>query len=251
MLGNYISKYFPKAQKITRKDFDIIKDNIKKLQKLLLSNSIVINCIGLIPQRNNSNQKEYLKVNSIFPNELSIICSILNIKLIHITTDCVFSGKKGNYIETDNHDEKNIYGQSKSLGEPDNCTIIRTSIIGEELKNKKSLLEWVKSNKDKEINGYINHYWNGLTCLELAKLIEYIINNNLYWVGVKHFFSPKSVSKYELVKIINNTYNLNIKTNKYKTKNSINKTLNTIYKPIYTIKSIEEQIKELQHFNIT
>ena len=176
MLGRYMYKYLfniYEVYPINRSNYDVLNDNFNNLKKILIPNSILINCIGIIPQSNEKNDSLYLKINCIFPNMLSVLCNELNIKFIHITTDCVFSGKKGNYTENDVHDETNIYGLSKSLGEPNNCTVIRTSIIGEELKSKKSLLEWVISNDNKdskkvtEINGYTYHYWNGVTCLQL------------------------------------------------------------------------------------
>ena len=95
--------------------------------------------------------------------------------MIHVTTDCVFSGKDGNYNENSIHDETNDYGISKSLGELCDATIIRTSIIGEEINNKRSLLEWVRSNSGKEINGYENHFGMELLDLQLAYILE---NNN-------------------------------------------------------------------------
>ena len=258
MLGRYMYKYLSKIYDvcpINRNNYDVLNDNFYNLSKILIPNSILINCIGIIPQTNNNrvvNDRQYLKINCIFPKMLSVMCNNLNIKLIHITTDCVFSGKKGYYTENDVHDETNIYGISKSLGEPENCTVIRTSIIGEELKSKKSLLEWVKSNDGKEINGYTDHIWNGVTCLQLAKISQHIIDNNLYWNGVKHFFSPTSVSKYELILLIISIYKLNIKVNKYKHIYT-DKTLNTI-KPYelynYKIPELKDQINELYHFNI-
>lgn len=261
MLGRYMYKYLfniYEVYPINRSNYDVLNDNFNNLKKILIPNSILINCIGIIPQSNEKNNSLYLKINCIFPNMLSVLCNELNIKFIHITTDCVFSGKKGNYTENDVHDETNIYGLSKSLGEPNNCTIIRTSIIGEELKSKKSLLEWVISNDNKdskkvtEINGYTDHYWNGVTCLQLSKIIKYIIDNNLYWNGIKHFFSPSSVSKYELIKLIILIYKLNIKVNKC-TNTYTNKTLNTINTHEllnYKIPELKEQINELKHFNI-
>jgi|688.fasta_scaffold310663_2 dTDP-4-dehydrorhamnose reductase len=261
MLGRYMYKYMfniYEVYPINRSNYDVLNDNFNNLKKILIPNSILINCIGIIPQSNEKNNSLYLKINCIFPNMLSVLCNELNIKFIHITTDCVFSGKKGNYTENDVHDETNIYGLSKSLGEPNNCTIIRTSIIGEELKSKKSLLEWVISNDNKdskkvtEINGYTDHYWNGVTCLQLSKIIKYIIDNNLYWNGIKHFFSPSSVSKYELIKLIILIYKLNIKVNKC-TNTYTNKTLNTINTHEllnYKIPELKEQINELKHFNI-
>ena len=256
MLGRYLYKYMSEIYdicQINRNKYDVLKDNFNELKKILIPNTILINCIGIIPQKNEKENKTYIKINSIFPNMLSVLCDELDIKFIHITTDCVFSGKKGNYIESDIHDEINIYGLSKSLGEPNNITVIRTSIIGEELKSKKSLLEWVKSNNYKEIDGYIDYYWNGVTCLQLAKIINHIIKNDLYWKGVKHFFSPVTVSKYELIVLIILIYKLNIKVNKCKNIFT-NKTLYTnhiidLYN--YKIPELKEQIEELYHFDIT
>jgi len=265
MLGNYVKKYLKQLQKevvcITRETFDVNKLSFSNIDKLFESlkiheNDVIINCIGIIPQSNNVNNvtnKNYYKINTLFPIFLNIICNKYHTKLIHITTDCVFSGKKGNYVENDVHDEINDYGVSKSLGELyDKCTIIRTSIIGEEKKNKYSLLEWIKNNKDGSINGYTNHYWNGVTCLQLAKILHEIIDTNNFWQGVRHIYSPNTLSKYELSMIINTTYSLNITINKYETEKYINKSLNTIYyeNAVFNIPELQEQIIELKDFTI-
>ena len=84
-------------------------------------------------------------------------------------------------------------------------------IIGEELYSKKSLLEWVISNKGSTIEGYTTHYWNGVTCLTLSNIISKIVNENLYWKGVKHIASPEMVSKFQLCEYINQIYDLNLK----------------------------------------
>lgn len=192
MLGAYLNKYLSDKYDIipiTRSQYDVIKHDFTYLENLLKnydidSNTVVINAIGIIPQASKNydlTDSIYIKVNAIFPNALALICDKYNAKMIHSTTDCVFNGHKGNYIETDKHNVTTIYGTTKSLGEPTNCTVIRTSIIGEELYNKRSLLEWVKSNRDKEINGYANHYWNGITCLQYAKIIDQMITNDLFW----------------------------------------------------------------------
>ena len=185
---------------------------------------------------------------------LSTIASLNKMKFIHVTTDCVFSGSKGNYVETDEHDEINNYGISKSLGELGyNTTVIRTSIIGEELKNKYSLLEWVKKHNNTTLNGYTNHHWNGVTCLQLAKIINKMINENIWWNGVRHIFSPTSVTKYELVNMINHTYELNNTIEPLETENAVNKTLNSIYDVNYTfdIPELDVQINELRAFSLS
>jgi dTDP-4-dehydrorhamnose reductase len=267
MLGSYITSVLSKkfnVKKFTRNDYDISNLSIDKLKLLLLDsgresglkkNDIVINCAGVIPHASKQiglNTRLYFTINSLFPVVLGEICNKNRAKMIHITTDCVFSGIDGNYDETAIHDEKNEYGVSKSLGEICNATIIRTSIIGEELRNKRSLLEWVKLNKNKEINGYKNHLWNGVTCLQLAKIIDSMITKMLFWKGVRHIFSPSSVSKFELVSIINNTYNLNIKINEYETDKHVNKTLTTIFdtNSIFQLPDIKEQIIEMKKYTL-
>ena len=257
MLGNYFTVYLSKyyeTKKIDRNKLDAYYATYDNIMDLLVNyrddDVFVINCIGIIPQRNDMlDFRKYIIVNTLFPNMLANCCQKLNYKMVHISTDCVYSGNKGDYTEKDVHDETNIYGVTKSLGEPSNCCVIRTSIIGEELQNKKSLLEWIRSQNGKKINGFINHYWNGVTCLQLAKIVHFMIENNIYWNGVRHIYSPSSVIKYELVKMIIEIYNLNITVDKYETA-TINKTITSIYEPFINIPDIKDQIIELHEFEL-
>lgn len=252
MLGRYVLNILSEYYNVTcinRSDYDIKIDSNEKLEELLNNvqeNDVVVNCSGLIPQNNVTphNVRDYVKINSIFPNILNEICNKTKCNFIHITTDCVFSGLTGNYNENDIHDSNSYYGISKSLGENNKATIIRTSIIGEEHCNKNSLLEWLIKNQNKTIQGYSNHYWNGVTCLTLAKIIKQIIENNSFWKGVRHIYSPVSVSKYELCNYINEIYNLNItiEKNEHEYKNM---TLTSIYDKMFEIDTIYSQIKEL------
>ena len=249
MLGNYVYKYllqFHDVICIDRTYFDIETCDWKKLDLIINSNNsdVLINCAGAIPQQK-CNIRKYIILNTLFPHKLNETAEKYNKKLIHITTDCVFSGKDGNYDETSNHDAEDVYGISKSLGENESMCIIRTSIIGEEINNKKSLIEWVKTQENKTINGYENVYWNGVTCLQLAKIIETIISENNYWKGVRHIFSPNIVSKYELCKYINEIYNLNISIIKDNIFNK-NMTVRSIYDNKYNniIPDIHTQIME-------
>lgn len=253
MLGNYIYKFF-KLQRsyeiigLSRQDIDINNITFSHLSSLLdklvdkTKTNVIINCVGLILQVKNTNIQDNLSINSIFPSLLDIYSKFNNVHYIQPTTDCVFDGKKGNYTENDIPTETNIYGRSKYLGEKG--TVIRVSYIGEEIKHKYELIEWVKSNKGKEINGYIDHYWNGITCLEYCSIIKQIIEKNLYWEGVRHIYSD-IVSKYELVELINKIFNFDIKINKFDTKQNINKTLASNYKLDIIVKPIKEQIEEL------
>lgn len=253
MLGNYVFKVLRQEHDVitlNRSDYDIMLNTYDELEKILnrYQYDIIINCNGAIPQKCNvMNFKEYIKINTLFPHKLNEITNKTKTKLIHISTDCVFNGKKGNYNELDQHDEKNIYGISKSLGEPENATVIRTSIIGENKYDKRSLLEWLLNNKNKKVEGYSNHYWNGITCLTLANIIKKIINDNLYWNGVRHIFSPNILSKYELCNIIKNIYDLNVEIEPVE-KEYVNRSLNSIYKSIFEINDMYTQIKEQKLF---
>ena len=240
MLGRYLNSYLSENFEVIplkRQDYDLSNLEYSTLFQLLQNNNIqendiIINSAGVIPQAKHQrilNNRLYFIINSLFPVILSLICQQFKVRLIHITTDCVFSGLKGNYNEQDKHDEINDYGLSKSLGEMGPATIIRTSIIGEELANQRSLLEWVRSKEGCQINGYTNHLWNGVTCLQLAEIIKRIIDQGLFWAGVRHIFSPRSVSKYQLIKMINQIYNLNIQIIEFKPEKSIDKTLTTTY----------------------
>ena len=255
MLGNYILKYLSNIVCIkcnAEKDsFDDLKSNIKNSLNYRSETKVIINCIGLIPQSGIIDELKYIKINSIFPKYLDIICHELDIKLIHITTDCVFDGVLGDYNENSIKNETGIYGISKSLGENlQHATIIRTSIIGETANGRvnKSLLEWLKSNKSGMVNGFTNHYWNGVTCLQLAKIIDNIITTNGYWNGIRHIHSPSVVSKYELICMLNEIYNLNINIVPVRS-TPINKSLISKY-PLsqFAINNIEIQIKEMYNF---
>ena len=266
MLGRYVTSYLKKNNRfdvigVTRSEIDAYSVDTDFIIKFLQGNDVsissddvVINCMGIIPQSKNVNDtsnRAYFRINSLFPNMLATACKITCTKYIHITTDCVFSGTSGSYTEDIIHDETNDYGVSKSLGELGiDATVIRTSIIGEELKNKYSLLEWVKSHRNKEIKGFTNHYWNGVTCLQLSKIIEKIIVNKHYWKGVRHMFSPQSVSKYEIVGMINDIYGLNNKIISHDTETMVNKTLLSKHNhcAMMDIPDLYTQITELQQY---
>ena len=255
MLGNYLNKYLaPKYEVValTREDIDVSAIDESKLLQFLRNNvnkdDIILNAAGIIKQRG-YNIVDMIVVNSLFPHILAKYKNETGCKVIHITTDCVFSGLTGGYIESDKHDCLDDYGKSKSLGENENITNIRTSIIGEEKRNKKSLLEWIISNKGKTVDGYENHLWNGVTCLELAKLIDEIIKNNTYWEGVRHVFSPDTVSKYEILKMVNDIYNLDLTINKKSTETNCYRNLKTSFTPMIT-KHLKDQILELKEFKL-
>jgi len=260
MLGSYTLKYLSLKFNVTSINRDKIdasnstEDSIGNTLKLLKikSGDVIINCIGSIkPRVLELGDLNAIKVNSIFPRLLANACETLGIKLIHPTTDCVYSGLKGSYNEKDGRDATDVYGMTKALGEPNNCTIIRTSIIGEEINQKRSLIEWVKSNKNSEIYGYTNHFWNGITCLEFAKICKKIIIGNLYWNGVRHVHSDV-YSKYALLELINKNYELGIKIVPKIPRNYCDRTISTIHEKFLNklnIIPLKKQIKELKKFS--
>lgn len=260
MLGTYVSEYF-KGQNynvvdVTRHNIDITKVNKLQLyswfERKALPNDIIINCAGVIkPQIDKLGDLNGILGNSVFPFLLANVCEELKLKCIHITSDCVFSGNKGNYIESDLHDCTDVYGKTKSLGEPKNCTVIRTSIIGEERQNGRSLVEWIKKQKNKDANGYTTHFWNGVTCLELAKIINKMIVGNIYWDGVRHIYSPNIVSKDELLKIVNNVYDLIINISSVEAP-KCDRSLSSKYDTSQKLcnKTIEFQVQEMFEFDI-
>ena len=189
-------------------NFNAIERTIEKIQP-----NLVINCIGLtnkVKYKDFNLVESYIKINSLFPHKLYEICNKYEIRLIHLSSDCVFSGKKGFYDENDLPDPNDIYGRSKLLGEIDNknSITIRKSVIGHELGTEKGLLEWFLSQQE-VVKGFKNAIFSGITVLELANLIENFIipNKNLH--GLLHV-SGNSISKYDLLKIIAEVYNKSI-----------------------------------------
>lgn len=252
MLGTYIKQYLASKVDVvplSRSDIDLTLTESKILDHLSVlvdKNDVIINAAGAIKQRS-SNIEDVIMVNSILPHVLNKIKNFNQCEVIHITTDCVFSGVRGNYNEHDLHDCTDEYGKTKSLGENQNNTNIRTSIIGEENLNKHSLIEWIKSNRNKEITGYDNHLWNGVTCLHLAEIIYDIIREKGFWQGTRHVYSPEIVSKYEIACMINEIYDLNIGINKGKTPTHCFRNLNSVHSTM-SVKSIYQQIQEQKKF---
>jgi len=160
---------------------------------------IVINCIGILIRGSQTDPSNAIYLNSYFPHQLSKLLRETGGRLIHISTDCVFSGEKGAYTETDFRDVDDIYGRGKALGEVinDHDLTLRTSIIGPELKeNGEGLFHWFMKQSG-EINGFTQTYWGGVTTLELARAIEAAVNQEL--TGICHITNNSEISKYALL----------------------------------------------------
>ena len=181
------------------------------VEKLPVGFDYVINCAGVIKPYMEKDPLGAIEINAAFPWRLADWCYSSSAKLIHISTDCVYSGQKGKYTESALHDPLDAYGKTKSLGEcTDRAMVLRTSIIGEELRGNLSLLEWVRSKAGKVVDGYVNHLWNGVTTKALSEAFERIIFGNLYEIGLFHLHASDDVSKRDMVKIISEHYDLGI-----------------------------------------
>lgn len=167
---------------------------------------VVINCAGLLNDNAARNLAEAIHVNALFPHVLQDLSRRFGYRLLHISTDCVFSGQKGGYAEADETDGTSVYSRTKSLGEvmdDDNLTI-RTSIIGPEQRpNGSGLFEWLMRQTG-EVPGYRQVMWNGVTTLELARAIEWVLPRRIH--GLIHLTAPAAVSKYQLLALIRDIF---------------------------------------------
>lgn len=171
---------------------------------------VVINAVGMLVNACEKNPQQAFLVNSRFPHYLVSLSKKFNFRTILLSTDCVFSGKEGQYNEFSFKDETSFYGLSKNYGEviDNNTLVIRTSIIGPELKTQGiGLLNWFL-HQQLEINGYVNAYWNGVTTLELSKFIDYSIKTKIN--GLVHIHSKDAVSKFTMLNIFKTAYNKHI-----------------------------------------
>jgi dTDP-4-dehydrorhamnose reductase len=174
---------------------------------------VVINCIGIVKQVPAAQDPlQSISINALFPHQLAKICQQKNIRMIHMSTDCVFSGHRGNYSETDLSDAEDLYGKTKYLGEVDypECLTIRTSIIGRELETKHGLIEWFLSQESKTVPGYKKAIFSGLTTLALSEIIAEILADHPRLSGVYQVAS-EPISKYDLLNLVNKIYDLKIR----------------------------------------
>lgn len=177
----------------------------------------VINCIGMIKQQSGAKDPiAAITLNALFPHQAAHAANTAGARFIHISTDCVFSGKRGNpYTEEDKSDAEDLYGRTKSLGEisGDGRITLRTSIIGRELGTKFGLVEWFLSQKGGAVQGYSRALYTGLTTLSLARIIGNILENQPDMSGLWHV-SSQEISKYGLLKLIAETMKLNVEISK-------------------------------------
>lgn len=248
MLGNAVCRYFSSLSDyevltmVARFGEEGFESEIKDK-----SPDYIINCIGIIPQKK-PDPVLYEKINIGLP----VLLEGLGIRTIHPSTDCEFSGKIGPsvfYTKNDVRDADDAYGKSKAIIsekiETDfkNTKIIRTSVIGHEEQTRLSLLDWFLSSEG-SINGYTNHYWNGITTLEWAKLCKNLIENWDALPTLNQYATKEIRSKYDLLNEIKNIYGKEIEIIPFSASGTINKCLESDKE----IQPITEQLKELKLF---
>jgi dTDP-4-dehydrorhamnose reductase len=173
---------------------------------------IVINCVGLIKQLSNAKDPLVaLPINAMFPHRLARLCGLTGTRVVHISTDCVFSGDGEMYVESSVSDAQDLYGKSKFIGELDDyghCITLRTSIVGHELNSKASLVDWFLA-QDEQIKGFTKAIFSGLPTAELAKVIRDYVIPNKSLSGLYHV-SAEPIDKYSLLKLIAEVYGKDI-----------------------------------------
>lgn len=222
-----ISQVRPVFLKNAELHYGIDVRNTAELGEFLCSfkPEVVINCVGVVKQKGEAvGNVDAITINAVFPHQLSELCGPLGCRVIHISTDCVFSGAEGSYKESDAANATDVYGLSKRLGEIDAPNItLRTSVIGREIKDHVGLLDWFLS-QNNDVLGYSRAIFSGLPSPEIAKVLRDFVLPNKTLVGLYHL-AANPISKYDLLKLIASEYGLTthiVKDSDFKIDRSLN-----------------------------
>lgn len=175
---------------------------------------VVVNCVGLVKQLADANDPlQAFPINTLLPHRLAALCQASSARLVHISTDCVFSGAKGNYLETDFPDAYDLYGRSKLLGEVDypHAITLRTSIIGHELSGSRSLVNWFLAQQG-SAKGFTRAIFSGLPTVELATVVRDVVLPRKDLHGLYHV-SAKPINKFDLLQLLAKAYGKDIEIN--------------------------------------
>ncbi|HET9049264.1 MAG TPA: SDR family oxidoreductase [Chiayiivirga sp.] len=192
-----VSSFLPDTlfDSVDVKDFQAIENTVTKFKP-----DAIVNAIGIVKQRREAkNVIESIEVNALLPHRLANMCLRSGVKLIHLSTDCVFTGTVGGYADDAVHDARDIYGRSKSMGETEGPGIItlRTSIIGLELARKASLVEWFLA-QEGQIHGFTRAIYSGFSTLEMARIIERLVTSPIEFSGTYNV-SSEPLDKFSLL----------------------------------------------------
>jgi dTDP-4-dehydrorhamnose reductase len=188
-------------------DFDALRARLQKLAP-----DVIVNCVGVIKQRDEATMAiPSITLNALFPHRLAEAAAAWGGRIIHFSTDCVFSGQRGSYREEDASDADDLYGRSKFLGEvaTPNAITLRTSIIGRELTEHRSLLDWFLSQRGKKVRGFRKVIYSGITTNEMANVVSLIISSFPKLSGLFQIVSDP-ISKHDLLLLIREAYGLQV-----------------------------------------
>lgn len=229
MLGNAVLRFFfaspgyrvygsvrsPRALRLLSRDLQssvitgVDVENIDSLTRLFASvqPNVVINCVGLVKQLPEADHPlAAISINALLPHRLARLCEMAGARLVHMGTDCVFSGAKGMYVEADAADAKDLYGRSKYLGEVDypHAISLRTSIVGHELDGARSLIGWFLA-QEGSVKGYKRAIFSGLPTVEVARVIRDHVIPHPELHGLYHL-SAEPINKFDLLTLVAQTY---------------------------------------------
>ena len=211
-----------------------------------VSPQYIVNCIGILINGSDADPENAIFLNSYMPHRLAKLADTIDAKLIHISTDCVFSGdKKEPYTETDEKDGRGVYAKTKGLGEVinDKHLTLRTSVVGPELKNDgEELFHWFM-NQSNSISGFTKAIWSGVTTVELAKAVKWSIDNNI--TGLYHVTNNSSISKYDLLKLFQKYTKKDINIEPFDGKNVDKNFIDTRLLMNYEIPSYDQMISNM------
>lgn len=226
---------------------DVMKSNVFSEFLDSIDLDVIVNCIGILNKNAEQNIDKAAYLNAYLPHYLEYKYKDTKTKIIHISTDCVFSGKDGNYHEGSFKDGNNIYARSKALGEiiNDKDLTIRTSIIGPDINyDGIGLFNWFMKSKGK-IYGYTKAIWSGISTIELAKSVVSSISQDL--TGLYHLVPDKAINKYKLLHLLKNVFKRNdidiIKFDNYKIDKSL---INTRLDFTHEIPSYEDMVEDMK-----
>jgi dTDP-4-dehydrorhamnose reductase len=206
----------------------------------------IVNCIGILINGSDSDPENAIFLNSYMPHRLARLADKINAKLIHISTDCVFSGdKKEPYVETDEKDGRGVYAKTKGLGEiiNDKHLTLRTSVVGPELKSDgEELFHWFMNQSD-SVSGFTKAIWSGVTTIELAKAVKWSIDHHI--TGLYHVTNNSSISKHELLKLFQKHTKKDINIKPFSGKDANKSFIDTRLLMDYEIPSYDQMISDM------
>ena len=216
------------------------------LEKVIvgINPDVIVNCMGVLIAEANRTPENAIFLNAYIPQRLKTIANTLGAKLVHISTDCVFSGKKGSYTEDDIKDAEDTYGRAKAMGEVTESPHItlRTSVVGPEIKKGEELFHWFMMQEGK-IKGFTKSFWSGVTTLELAKAVEWAIDKDIQ--GLYHITNGVPIKKYELLMLFKKHTKKQIEIESVEGKVTNKSFLDTRKDVNYAVPSYEEMIREM------